>query len=76
MPATKRRQPSPFHRHLVSVDDAAEYLGVHAQTVRSFIHRGKLTGYKVGRLMRVDAAEVERLAEPVPTVRAAGGDAA
>lgn len=38
--------------------EAAEALGVHRQTVYTMLHRGDLRGYKVGRQIRIPAAEV------------------
>lgn len=40
---------------LMSVDEAAEYLGVHAQTVRNYIRGGKLPAYRLAgeRYIRV-----------------------
>lgn len=59
---------------LVSCGTAAENLGCSPKTVRRYITAGTLTGYRVGpRNLRVDLAEVEALARPIPT---AGGGAA
>lgn len=52
---------------LVSIAEAAEHLHVCTKTVRRRIAEGDLTGYRVGRLVRLDAAEVRRLARPIPT---------
>ena len=53
----------PVRRHqLASVDEAAEYLGVHAKTVRRWIAQGRLTAYAAGpRLIRVDLDEVDAM---------------
>ena len=59
---------------LASLADAAEQLGCSPKTIRRYIAAGTLTGYRVGpRNLRVDLAEVEALARPIP---AASGDAA
>lgn len=47
---------------LVTVDDAARWLGCSVVTVRRLIHAGKLKRVKVGRLDRVPRAALERLA--------------
>lgn len=61
-------------RVLISIDQAAAYLGVTDRTIRNFVSRGQLRAYRVGtRLVRLDAAEVEALLRPIPAV---GGDAA
>lgn len=45
-------------RQLISTTKAAALLNVSPNTVRSFIADGKLKSYKVGRLIKVDAAEI------------------
>lgn len=56
-----------FTRTLVPIDVAAEHLGVCTRTIRNYIAEGRLTGFRVGRLIRLDAAEVDALARPIPT---------
>lgn len=52
----------------ISIQEAAELLGVSTDTVRRRISDGSLTAYRIGpRLLRVDRAAVEALAKPVPT---------
>lgn len=58
--------PRP-RRQLVTVEAAAERLDVSARSVRRYITAGRLTGYRVGpRLIKVDLAEVETFARPIP----------
>ena len=53
---------------LVTIAAAAERLSVSELTVRRWIAAGKLTGYRVGpRLLRIDAAELDQIARPIPT---------
>lgn len=47
-------------RKLISTIKAAEILDVSPNTVRKFIADGKLKGYNVGRLLKLDAAEVDK----------------
>ncbi|MEJ7831914.1 MAG: helix-turn-helix domain-containing protein [Nocardioides sp.] len=59
-------------RRWASQQAAAEYAGVTDRTIRNYIARGELTGYRVGkgRLVRVDLNELDALLRPIPT---AGG---
>lgn len=54
---------------LLSVDQAAEVLGVHAQTVRNYIRSGKLVAYRLAgeRYIRVLRKDLLSLLEQVPT---------
>ncbi|WP_155770639.1 helix-turn-helix domain-containing protein [Mycobacterium asiaticum] len=54
-------------RQLISTAKAATLLNVSPNTVRSFIANGKLKGYRVGRLIKVDAAEIENFIDRVAT---------
>ncbi|MEP7739146.1 helix-turn-helix domain-containing protein [Nocardioides sp. 31GB23] len=57
--------PPPVKR-LRSIDEAADYLGVNARTIRRYLAEGRLPGYRVGgKLLRVNMADVEALAVPV-----------
>lgn len=59
-------------RHLISVTEAGNRLGFNEKTIRRYIAAGRLTGYRIGpRALRVDAAEVEALAQPVPAAATA-----
>lgn len=61
-------------KQLGSLSEGADVLGCSTKTLRRYIAAGILTGYRVGpRNLRVDLAEVEALARPIP---AASGDAA
>lgn len=61
----KQHRPS---RRFLTIEDAAERLGVNPKTIRRRIADGSLTGYRMGpRLIRVDVAEVDALLEPIPT---------
>ncbi|MFN6553749.1 helix-turn-helix domain-containing protein [Mycolicibacterium septicum] len=66
MPASSRTQ-NPRARKLISTKQAAEQLNVSPNTVRALIARGRFTGYKVGRLVKVDANEIERYIDRIAT---------
>ncbi|MGX0781854.1 helix-turn-helix transcriptional regulator [Dermabacter hominis] len=61
---------------LVTLERAAERLGVTPRTIRRQIASGNITGYRIGnRAVRVSLADVDALARPIPTVATAGGAA-
>lgn len=56
-------------RHLVSVNQAAEYTSVNPRTIRRRIADGTLTGYRLGsKMIRVDLNELDASLTPIPTV--------
>lgn len=62
----------PAYRHWLNQAEAADYLGVTDRTIRNYIARGVLPGYRVrgSRLVRIDRADLDSLLRPIPT---AGG---
>lgn len=54
-------------RQLISTTKAARILNISPNTVRSFIADGKFKGYKVGRLVKVDAADIDAFIERAAT---------
>ncbi|WP_150236434.1 helix-turn-helix domain-containing protein [Nocardiopsis quinghaiensis] len=60
-------------RNLVTQKQAAAELGVTERTVRNWISRGHITGYRLpgGRAIRVDMNEVRAVVRAVPAVRRA-----
>lgn len=68
------KSTATHERHLVSIGQAAEYLGVGSRTIRRRIADGSLTGYRIGsRVIRVDLNELDAMLRPIPTT---GGGAA
>lgn len=54
-------------RQFGSIAQGAELADVSTRTIRRWIARGLLTGYRVGpRLVKVDLNEVDQLAQPMP----------
>lgn len=63
---------SPAPARLVPLADAAEYFHVSVKTLRRRIADGTITGYQVGRLIRVDLDELTRhLVVKIPSTRPA-----
>lgn len=57
---------------LVSLADAAAHFHVSVKTLRRRIADGTITGYRVGRLIRVDLDELtQRLVVEIPSGRSA-----
>lgn len=55
---------SPRRRY-VTPQQAAEYLGVTARTIRQMIADGRLTGYRSGtRVVRLDLNEIDAAMKP------------
>lgn len=63
----QKRTPRADQPELASLDFAAAYLNLHPRTLRRWVSSGRITGYRVGRLMRVDLREIYALARPIPT---------
>lgn len=48
---------------LMSVEEVAEYLGLHPQTVYSLLREGELRGHKLGRVWRIRPGAVDEYIE-------------
>lgn len=59
-------------RKYMSLADAAEYLGCNQRTIRRWIGAGRLTGYRVGKIIRVNRHELDDIMRPIPTVHRVG----
>lgn len=58
---------TPPLERLYSPEDAAEYLNVHVQTVRSWIRSGRLRAHRLAgqRALRIKASELQSVLEPL-----------
>lgn len=72
VPTTAGAAPSPagspaLSRELFTVDQAAEFLGVHHQTLRGYIKSGKLLAYRLAgeKVLRIKREDLMALLEPV-----------
>jgi excisionase family DNA binding protein len=54
-------------RQLVSLKEAADYLGVSTRTIRTYIARGILRAHRIqgSRLIRIDVADLDALVRPL-----------
>lgn len=70
MRTTTSKNRSTTRGHLVALADAAEEFSVSVKTIRRRIADGTVTGYRIGRLIRVDLDELrDRLAITIPSAR-------
>ena len=61
-PAPSRPLPPARRPQLATINDAAQYVGVHPKTLRRWIAQGRLKAYAAGpRLIRVDLDEVDAM---------------
>jgi excisionase family DNA binding protein len=61
-------------RKRVDIIYAAQHWGVSTRTVRRWIATGMLPAVRVGGLIRIDPADLDKIARPIPT--AGGGPSA
>jgi excisionase family DNA binding protein len=57
-------------RRYVSMAKAAEYADCSDKTLRRLISQGRITGYKLGRVLRIDLNELDEALKPIPTTKA------
>lgn len=59
--------PEPALETLYSPEEVAAYLGVHVQTVRTWIRTGRLPARRLAgqRALRIRASDIQRVLEPV-----------
>lgn len=59
-------------RRFLSLREAADYVSADPRTIRKQIAEGELTEYRLGRVIRIDIAELERNMRP--NAAPAGGE--
>lgn len=52
-----------------SVKDTAELLNVHPNTIYRMVSRGEMVAYRIGRVIRIEDTEIERLKTMARTER-------
>lgn len=52
---------SDFSQEFYTVPEAAAVLKVHENTIYNLLRKGRIEHYKVGKQIRIAAAELERL---------------
>jgi excisionase family DNA binding protein len=57
-------------RRYASLAKAAEYADCNERTLRRHIATGELTGYRLGRNIRIDLNELDVWLAPIPSVKA------
>ena len=55
---------SDFERPFYTIPEAAELLRVHENTLYGMVRRKEIEHYKIGKQIRISAAELERLKVP------------
>ena len=64
-----RKGRAGMERAWISLDEAAEYVGVSTRTIRVWIAEGRLPAKRFGkRIIRVRIADVEACGRDIPTV--------
>lgn len=65
--ATDRSMPGGEPERLYSPEEAADYLGVHVQTVRTWIRSGRLKASRLAgqRALRIRASDLSSVLEPI-----------
>lgn len=60
-------RPKPLPRRWANLDEAADYTGLSALTMRRRVADGTIRGYRLGsRTLRVDLNEIDEAMRPIP----------
>lgn len=49
-----------LNRHLLSVEELAQYLNLRKQTIYNWLHNKKISGMKIGKVWRFDKREIDK----------------
>ena len=65
-PDALRRYPDALRRQLITINEAAEYLGVTERTIRTKIANGLLRAYRLNpHFIRLDLNEINEALKPI-----------
>ena len=56
-------------KQYLDITEAHEYAGRHENTIRRWIHDGKLPAYRFGRELRVKREDLDAMYKPVEPVK-------
>lgn len=64
IPVEQRLDPDPKLKNILTIDQAAELLGIHPNTIkRHYYITGKLRGRKIGNTVLIHPTELQRFDE-------------
>jgi len=49
-----------LNRHLLSVEELAQYLNLRKQTIYNWLYNKKISGIKIGKVWRFDKREIDK----------------
>lgn len=65
-PAGRRDGADTFRpKKLIGLERGAEYLDCSVRSLRNWIDQGRITGYRVGRHIKVDLYQLDAFATPI-----------
>jgi putative molybdopterin biosynthesis protein len=62
------RRPVMEEKKLLSLKEAAEMLGIHYTTMRQYVRKGKFPVVRIGRLLKIEAKDIEEYIRKNKTV--------
>lgn len=68
----KTTAPKPPGKRFISQTEAAQRWDVSVDTIRRLISDGKVSAFRLDRIIRLDAAELDACFRPIPSARQDG----